>query len=155
MRTRTLLGAACSVVAGCLAGCASMFLGGGSIVSDDYKMPKVVVAYRAEGTVPARVEYFLVESEEGLAMFERSEDGSGTLHQTRWTDEQGDHFAAWVKGGSAHGHGYEFIVPLEKSKNAKRFVYPAGTYTVKTIDGIRRPVPRNPDTQPVAVLIPK
>jgi len=133
-----------------LAGCASMFMKGGSLVKEGYKPKKVIVVYKAVGTVPAGVEYQLVETEKGTAIFERSIDGSGTLFETRWKDEQGEHFAGWV----ATSHGYEFVVPLNRKKEAKKYVYPKGYYDVKTINDIERPVPSVP-IDPVAKLIPR
>jgi hypothetical protein len=154
-----------------LSGCAtvmSTFSQGGKVVTKDYNIQKVIVAYRAEGEVPARVQYFLVETDEGLAIFERSEDGSGTLIQAHWQDDQGDHFASWViplpgfsflferpRLSGCCGPAYEFIVPLDRSKKAKKFVYPKQTYSIKKINWISRPVPKDPKTEPVATLIPK
>jgi len=82
-------------------GCASLkvqnaFLQGGTVVPENYNVQKVIVSYRAEGTVSERIKYFLIETNGVLSIFERSEDGSGSLLQTRWQDDQGDHFAAWV-----------------------------------------------------------
>ncbi len=131
-------------------GCASMFMQGGSLVKEGYQPKKVVVAYKAVGTVPAGVEYQLVETEKGPAIFERSADGSGTLFETHWKDDQGDHFAGWV----ATSHGYEFVVPANRKKEAKKFVYPKGFYSLSTINNIERPVPSVP-IEPVAKLIPK
>ena len=149
-----------------VSGCASVFFQGGTLVPKGYDVQKVIVAYRAEGTVPARVNYFLVKTAEGLAILERSEDGSGPLFQTHWQDHQGDHFAAWVgpsfvpkswhgSKAAGQGHAYEFIVPFDRSKEAKKFVYPKGTYRIHEIDGIFRPIPKDPKTKPVATLIPK
>jgi hypothetical protein len=142
------------------------FTQGGKVVPKGYNMQKVIVAYRAEGAVPTRVQYFLIETYGGLAMFERSEDGSGTLFQTRWQDDQGDHFAAWVcppviplkLQSSKHfrgGPAYEFVVPFDRSKEAKRFQYQKGKFTIQIINGIARPVPKDPEIKIVATLIPK
>jgi hypothetical protein len=135
-----------------ITGCASMFMKGGALAPKNYKPVKEIVAYRAEGTVPAGVQYFLVETDKGPAIFERSDaDGSGALFLTRWKDDQGIHFAGWV----AKSHGYEFIIPTDKNKEGKKYVYPVGTYRIKKIDGIERPVPNDPSIEPVARLIPK
>ena len=166
----------CFVMLSFLLGCASIqsaFIHGGTLVPEGYEVEKVIVAYRAEGTVPERIQYFLIETQEGLAIFEREEDGSGALMQTHWKDDQCDHFAAWVappgipsagcltdlttlpsrKG--LGGPAYEFVVPFDRSKEAERFVYEKGTYTIWELDEISRPVPENPETKPVAMLIPK
>jgi hypothetical protein len=92
----------------------------------------------------------LVKTDKGEAIFERSPDGSGALFETYWTDSEGDHFAGWV----ATSHGYEFVVPKDRKKPAKKYVYPSGYYELKEKDGITRPVP-NTSIDPVATLIPK
>ena len=146
-------------------GCASLkvqnaFLQGGTVVPENYNVQKVIVSYRAEGTVSERIKYFLIETDGVLSIFERSEDGSGSLLQTRWQDDQGDHFAAWVSPPFISkrlqsGPAYEFVVPFDRSKEAKRFVYQKGKFTIQMINGITRPVPKDPEIQPVATLIPK
>jgi hypothetical protein len=133
-----------------VSGCASMFIAGGSLVPAGYKPQNILVTYRAEGTVPAGVRYLLVQTEKGPGILERSPDGSGTLFQTTWRDDQGDHFAGWV----VTSHGYEFVVPLDRSKPAKKYVYPKGFYSTKEINGISRPVPTTA-MDPVAQLIPQ
>lgn len=134
-----------------LAGCASMFINGGTLVSEGYKIENVMVAYRTEGIVPERIQYFLVEIDEQQAIFERSEDGSGVLFETHWKDSQGDHFSGWVY----KRHGYEFIIPTDRLKEGKKYVYPVNTYRIKTINGIERPVPNDKTVKAIARLIPK
>ena len=130
--------------------CASMFMKGGSLVPAGYQPQKVLVTYAAEGAVPQGASYLLVQAEKGEAMFERSADGSGALFETRWTDDKGDHFAGWV----ATIHAYEFVVPKDRKQAAKRYVYPAGFYTLQTVGGLERPVPVVA-VDPVATLMPK
>lgn len=140
-------------VIGCgllLAACASMFMKGGALVKSNYKPNKILVSYRAEGPAPAGVEYQLIETADGPAIFERSPDGSGALFLTRWRDNDGDHFAGWV----ATSHGYEFVVPVDRKKNAKRYVYPKGFYRLADVDGQTRPVPVT-KVDAVTQLIPK
>ena len=132
-----------------IVGCASMFMNGGTLVDEDYQ-PVIVVKYKAEGTVPSGVDYLLVRTETGEAIFERSLDGSGALFQTHWEDENGDHFAAWV----STKHAYEVVVPKDRTQPAKKFVYPAGYYSVVQKNGIERPVPTY-EIEPVATLIPR
>ncbi|MCK5310635.1 MAG: hypothetical protein KAJ62_00900 [Desulfobacteraceae bacterium] len=134
-----------------LSGCASSFIKGGAMVPRGYEIQKIVVSYRAVGIVPERTDYLLIETDNGEAMFEKSEDGSGVLFLTRWSDDKGDHFAGWV----ATSHGYEFVIPKDRTKEGQKYFYMKGTFLVKDIDGLRRPVPNNPDTEPVARLIPK
>jgi len=130
-------------------GCASMFMKGGSLAPAGYNA-NIIINYKAEGTVPPNTTYHLVKTDKGEAMFERSADGSGTLFETHWTDSHGDHFTGWV----ATSHGWEFVVPKDRKKPAKKYVYPAGYYELKEKDGIIRPVPITP-VDPVVTLIPK
>jgi hypothetical protein len=131
-------------------GCASMFMKGGTLAPAGYQPQKILITYRAEGTVPPGISYFLVLTEKGEALFERNADGSGALFETRWSDDKGDHFAGWV----ATSHGYEFVIPRDRRLSAKRYVYPAGTYSVQNIGGQERPVPAV-KMDPVTTLIPK
>jgi hypothetical protein len=131
-------------------GCASMFIGGGSLVTNGYRPLKIIAQYRVEGAVPPNVEYLLIETEKGKAIFEKSPDGSGTLFQTYWNDKDGDHYSAWVKSR----HGYEYIMPTGKTGPVKKYLYPAGFYSVQTIGGVARPVPST-QIDPVATLYPK
>ena len=132
-----------------IAGCASMFMKGGTLTSADYTPEKVLVSYRAEGTVPPNTKYLLVQTVKGEAIYEKSSD-SGALFETCWKDAKGQHFAGWV----ATSHGYEFVVPEDRTKPAKKFVYPKGFYSIETVDAIARPVPI-PGIDPVATLIPE
>ena len=131
-------------------GCASMFMKGGSLAPAGYQPQKVMVTYRAEGSVPPGVTYLLVRTEKGEAMFERSADGSGSLFETSWTDDKGDHFAGWV----ATSHGYEYVVPKDRKQPAKRYVYPKGFYTLQNVGDQERPVPVVA-VDPVSTLIPQ
>ena len=142
---------ACAVVAVLLvSGCYSSPLKGGRVVFAGYKPPKVLVSYQTEGTVPSTAKYLLVEGERGEAILERDPDGSGTLFENRWSDAEGDHFSGWI----ASSHGYEFVVPADRTKPARKYVYPGGSYRIRSTNGIDRPVPEvKPD--PVATLIPE
>ena len=132
-----------------LTACASMFMQGGSLAPAGYNA-NIVVNYDAKGTVPPGITYHLIKADKGEAIFERSPDGSGALFETHWSDNDGDHFAGWV----ATSHGYEFVIPKDRKKPAKKYVYPAGNYDLKEKDGITRPVPNTP-IDPVATLTPK
>jgi hypothetical protein len=131
-------------------GCASMFMKGGSLAPAGYQPQKVLITYKADGAVPQGATYLLIMNEKGEAMFERGADGSGALFETKWSDDKGDHFAGWV----ATSHAYEFVVPKDRKKPAKRYVYPAGFYTLQSVGGIERPVPVAA-VDPVATLTPQ
>ena len=135
-----------------IAGCASMFMQGGSLVDAGYKPPQVLVSYRAEGTVPPNTEYLLIKTEKGEAIYERNmTDGSGALFETTWTDDKGDHFAGWV---SMVETAYEVVVPKDRKQPAKRYVYTKGLWAPVEVGGVERPVPAMPK-EPDSTLIPK
>lgn len=94
--------------------------------------------------------YYLVKTAKGLAICEIRLGGSEVFFQNHWIDDQGDHFAGWT----AFSNGYEFVIPTDIVKEGKKYVYPKKTYQIKMIDGVRRPVPNDPKTEPVARLIP-
>jgi hypothetical protein len=133
-----------------LLGCASSFMKGGTLVPAKYTPRKVLVMYKAEGIVPPNVVYQLVDTEWGEAMFEKSPDGSGAVFLLRWEDEKGVHFGGWV----AKSNGYEFVVPLDRTKNVKKYVYPAGTFRYEKVGTNGRLVPTM-KIDPVATLIPQ
>ncbi len=135
---------------GCTSMALSMVVNGGEIVPASYKPVKQLVAYRAEGPVPPKAEYSLVETQKGPFMLERTPEG-GFLFQIHWRDEMGDHYAASLKGGGA----WEFIVPLDRSKNAVRLDYPHGTYSLVDMDGKKRPVALPSANVVQTLLIPK
>ena len=150
MRTRFALAA---VLLPFLAlGCTSMVFGGGELAKAGYEAD-VIVDYRAEGTVPANVTYHLVRTPKGEAFFERSPDGSGTLFTTKRTTEDGDRFASWFK--YQQHYAIVFFVPKDRSRPAKKYIYPAGTYEKIDVPGTGTwPEPiAVPD--PVATLYPK
>jgi len=128
----------------------SWLLDGGSFVKKKKAPQNILVKYEAEGIVPDGATYSLVLNKKGeVCVFERESDGGGTLFELHWKDEKGDHFAAWFL------HAYEFIIPEDRTKPAKKYVYVMDTYTEKYVDGIKRPVSNDPDVEPVAVLIPQ
>ena len=128
--------------------CGSILVEGGKLVKKGKTPTNVLVKYRAEGTVPDNIEYELVRTEKGDAIFEKSPDGSGTLFFKHWSDEAGDHFSVIVFDA------YEFVVPADRSQPAEKYVYPDGTFSFKFRDGVKTPVPNNKDVEPVAKLIP-
>ena len=130
-------------------GCASWFARGGRLVSEQYN-PVILVNYDIEGPIPPNTSYHLVKTEKGEAIFERSADGSGALIETHWKKDGADHYAMWVR----RSHAYEYVMPEDRTKPGKKYLYPAGFYQLETIDGVERAVPVTP-VDPVATLIPK
>jgi hypothetical protein len=142
-------------VSGCTSIAASMCLHGGSYINDEKTIEKVIIRYRTEQLESQGVQYRLVQTKKGMAIFERSPDGSGSLFETHWTDQDGDHFALWIyiAGGGDQMPGYEFVVPEDRTQNAKLYIYPYGTYLIQVIDGVKRPVPIS-KANPAKILIP-
>jgi len=132
-----------------LSGCIS---GGGFTPSkaSDYK---ILVSYRPAQGGP-NADYYLVQTEKGLAVLERDPGGSSALANLHWRASDGDHFALWISFLSRQGGAFEYVIPFDRTQPAKRFVYPAGSYTIIDMDGIERPVPVNPTSQTPAFLIP-
>ena len=133
-----------------LSGWASAVMKGGALVGAGYQPKKILITYKAEGTVPPNIVYQLVETDRGEAIFEKSPDGSGTLFLLHWKDDDGDHFGDWV----ATSHGYEFVVPFNRSKNAKKYFYSASTFSYEPQGDSGRLVPIA-KMDPVATLIPQ
>jgi len=150
-RSLILIAFACIV----LPGCVNMVFHGGQFVKNDNRIKQVLVRYKAESAVPPDTEYMLVQTDKGLAVFEQYGKEGGCLIETHWTDHDGDHFASWIygAGGGNSMHGYEFIVPADRTKNALRYIYLSGTYLIQEINGIKRPVPVS-RVEPVTTLIP-
>ena len=146
-----------------VSGCATIYnacFQGGKLVPKNYHVQKVIVAYQPGENAPARAQYFLIETAEGLAFFERKEDGSGAIIQDHWQDDEGDHFVGWVspirsKDATGGGPAFEFIVPIDRSKEAKRIVYPKRKYDLEPVSGAMRPISTDPTTRHVSTLVPK
>jgi hypothetical protein len=116
-------------------GCAKMLnpmMMGGTLVHPEYKPPKILVSYRADGELSPDIKYYLVETEKGEAIFEEVKNGTSALFTTHWRDDRGDHFTSWVAGGP----GYEFIVPIDRSKPAHRYLYPVNQYKADRKKGV-------------------
>jgi len=136
---------------GVFMGCAStgsLLLQGGTLVEEDYQPVEILVSYRADGDVPENAKYFLVETDTGLAIWEKIEGGMGALMQAYRRTNQGEHFSAWAVGQPAG----EIVVPFDRSQPAKRYVYPVGKYEAKR--GTMAVVPLE-EFEPVAILYPE
>jgi hypothetical protein len=125
---------------GALVGCATLPIPGGHVVSRDYS-PQVLVTYAADGEVTPGVRYSLVQQGSGLAFFEQTGAGAGTVLESHWTDAAGDHFAIWATPVEP-GDAVEVVVPLDRTQPAYRFVYPPGLYDVSNVNGLERPIPK-------------
>lgn len=120
LRSAFVLTSLAFIALGCTAALSRM-LHGGTVLPKGSALPSGVhVSYRTEGAVPENAAYFLVDGPHGLAILERNvKDGSGSLIEAHWQDQDGDHFAAAVP----NSRSWEFVVPLDRSQEAQRFVY--------------------------------
>lgn len=120
----------------------------------DYQPKKIIISYRTKGSAPLNAKYFLIETDKGLAILEQVENGKSALINAHWRDIQGDHFAGWKSLLDIKSTALEFVIPLDRSKAAKKFVYPEGTYAILKVNGVSMPVPNYPRTKPDTWLIP-
>jgi len=70
-------------------------------------------------------------------IFERYNDGHGSLYQTHWKDSLGDHYAVWVPTSSA----YEIVLLQDLNAIGSKFIYDNNYFTIENINGVKRPVP--------------
>jgi len=98
--------------------------------------PCVMIADGSSAGAP-EVEYWLFDDTGKLAIFERMGPGDGSIFENHWTDADGDHFFVWVRGS----HGFEVVLPEDRSADGDRLVYAGGTYQGKNHpSGARIPV---------------
>jgi len=137
-----------------LSGCAKMgsaILFGGRIV-EEYVPQKILVDYEAQGEFPEGSQFYLIETESGLAFYEKdTPNGIGMICEKFWYEDDYINFSAAYFGS---GIAYIYKVPLDRTKNAERYVYEKGTYQGTPGDRLR-PMPFNPKEKPDAILIPK
>ena len=107
-----------------------------SVIAKYAIQPCVMVADGSPAGAAA-VEYWLIEEDGGVALFEREGAGKGAIIQNHWTEDDGDHFFVWVKGS----HAWEYVLPGDRSEAGVRRVYPRGTYRRETDDeDVIRPI---------------
>ncbi len=150
------------VVLALMAGCSSIlsvFLRGGDVVPANYKPRKILVRYHfvghPNGADPAGFEVYLIETSEGIAIWEKGTK-RGSMISNHWQKDDGDHFAVWA------GEKYpaiEYVVPFDRTKAAYRFIYTPGSHKILKINGVNRPVSnfdkRDPDHVLLNVLLPE
>ena len=85
--------------------------------------PCVVIADGSNAGMPG-TEYWLIKDGAKLAMFEREAPGKGAIIENQWEEDDGTHFFVWVRGS----HGWEYVVPHDRSQDGVRLVYPKGSY---------------------------
>ena len=133
-----------------LTGC----IGGGAFVPRDTVALKVLAAYRPEVGQGPHADYYLVQTDYGLAFLEKVQNGQSALATAHWQETDGDHFALWIQFLSRQGGAIEYVVPCERTKDVRRYFYPAGTYVKTNLNGVTRPVPNNREVHTPVRLIP-
>jgi hypothetical protein len=128
---------------------ASALLIGGKVVKE-YVPRKILVAYEPQGPAPPGAQFYLIETDSGLAFYTKDPTG-GIICEKHWVEGSADYFAAaWFGNGPA----FIFKVPMDRTQNAERYVYENLTY--KGTPGDRmRPMPVKPKEKPDTLLIPK
>jgi hypothetical protein len=129
-------------------GCASMFMAGSNPVSGPPASPEAVckvptctmVSDNSQTAGPANQTYYLGREGHALVLFELDQGHSGAKITNHWSDEQGDHFFTYVRTS----HGWEYIIPRDRSQPGVRLVYPKGTYATGTVNGTTRVVQGSP-----------
>ena len=151
MKVRTLTFLLLGIFLLASSGCATytnLVFQGGERVDADYQPAEILVSYRAEGDVPNNIKYFLVNTGETEAMYEKYESGASYLFTAYRETERGDHFSGWVVGQP----GFEFVIPKDRSKPALKYAYPVNKY--RALKGSMAVVPKG-EFEPVARLIPE
>jgi hypothetical protein len=102
------------VAAVCASACTgAAFLHGARIASADQSLSGVVATWDvgmcvdpsgAQAGLPP-IRYHMLQGTAGPELFERSNDGSGSIVENSWTDERGTHFYQWVRR-----QGWEIVV---------------------------------------------
>ena len=107
-----------------------------TIVAKYAIQPCVVIADGSNAGMPG-TEYWLFRDGEKHALFERDGRGKGAIIENQWEEEDGRHFFTWVR----KSHGWEYVIPHDKTQNGVRLVYLQGTYkTNDDTQGNVRPI---------------
>jgi hypothetical protein len=154
MRARQLV-VCLSAVALC--GCAGWFMVGSQSSSGvpakaaaTYKVPTCTVV--ADGSTiggPATQTYYLEEGAGALVLHELDGRGSGAAITNHWADDAGDHFLTYVKTS----HGWEYLVPVDRSQPGTRLAYQEGTFHVDRVDGVLKVTSGEPIAR--CVMVPQ
>jgi hypothetical protein len=151
-RGHNRLTAFCGMLVGILAsGC----IHGGRVAFSSLDGKKIVAAYRAEGRGSSHPDYYLIQTDRGLVLFERVPGGLGSLIKHHWREADEDHFAIWGELLDTRVPAFEFVIPADRTRKGKAFIYPEGTYSLLKINGRYRPETAIPNPIPSFWLVPK
>lgn len=131
-----------SIVVLLIGGCASTFMAGSKphkgVPTNSiavYKVPKCINL--KDGTAidgPKGYNYYLVKTESGPVLYELDQKGSGAAITNYWRDENGMNFLTYVKTS----HGWQYVIPDDKTKPAARKCYVRGTFRVMDVGGVMK-----------------
>ena len=129
-----------SIVVLLIGGCASTFMAGSQPHNGVpanavavYTVPKCI-NQNNDSTIdgPRGITYYLVKTESGPVLYELDQKGSGAAITNYWKDENGMNFLTYVKTS----HGWQYVIPDDKTKPAVRKCYVRGTFRVMSVDGV-------------------
>lgn len=92
-----------------------------------YSVPPCVLISDGSDAGAPDSEYWLIEDEGRVALFQRDASGTGVIIENHWLENDGDHFFVWVQDS----HAWEYVVPRDRSGDAVRLVYLGGTYSLE------------------------
>ena len=83
------------------------------------------VASGEVATIDGGIDYYLADTSSGPALYEfMSGGGSGSKMANHFEADDGTHFVLYVRTS----HGYEFVIPKNRSEPGERLVYLAGSF---------------------------
>ena len=123
-------------------GCASAFMAGSQPHSGIPGSP--IAAYKiqtckhvSDGSSidgPRDTMYYLARTDTGLVLYELDSKGNGAAITNYWKDENGMNFLTYVKTS----HGWQYVIPEDKTKPAVRQCFVRGTFRVQDVDGVMK-----------------
>lgn len=123
-----------------ICGCASSFMAGsqphtgipGSSIAS-YKI--LTCEHISDGSSidgPKDTTYYLAQTDNGPVLYELDSKGSGAAITNYWKDINGMNFLTYVKTS----HGWQYVIPEDKTKPAVRQCYVRGTFRVTNVEGV-------------------
>lgn len=123
-----------------ICGCASTFMAGSQphtgIPNSSSAVYKILTCQQVSDSTsidgPKDMTYYLAETETGPVLYELDNEGKGAAITNYWKDENGMNFLTYVKTN----HGWQYVIPENKTKPAVRQCYVRGTFRVKNVEGV-------------------
>ena len=140
------------IAAVCVSACTgAAFLHGARVASADQPLSGVVATWDVgmcvdqNGASVGRPElrYHMLQGATGPELYERMNDGRGSIVENTWTDDRGTHFYQWVRS-----QGWEVVVPGPGQPGVRNY-YPRTSSMGGRPDGaIGATCPLTPATNP-------